>query len=89
MAAAFINVKSAELSVSNGAIRTVDNHKDIEKILAIAFTINRAVNHLNAGRASLKNRLTWYRIISIVRTGSRLAFCSCSGPIDLEYSRSD
>lgn len=55
-------------------IHTIDNHKNVEKILAITFTVDRAVNHLNTGCATLENCLTWYRIIAIIRAECRSAF---------------
>jgi hypothetical protein len=70
-------------------IRTIDNHKDIEKILAVAFTVDCAVNDLNTGCATLEDCLTWYRVIAIVRAGSKSAFAGRCQPMDIGYSRGD
>jgi hypothetical protein len=57
MAVVLVNV---HLSSAQRLIRTINNHKNIEKILAVTFAIDRAVNHLDAGCATLENCLTWY-----------------------------
>lgn len=86
MAAIFVNVHSI---VRNRLVLTIDNHKNVEKVLAITFTIDRAVNHLNAGCATLENCLTWYRIIAIVGAEFMLAFSGRSEQVDIRHSRSD
>lgn len=36
-----------------GMIRTIDDHENVEKILTVTFAVDRAVNHLSTGCASL------------------------------------
>ena len=47
---------------------------NVEEILAVTFTVDCAVNHLNAGCATLEDCLTWYCEIAIIRSKSRSAF---------------
>ena len=72
-----------------GMMRTIDNHKNVQKILTVAFTVDCAVNDLDTGRATLKDCLTWYRVIAIIRADSRLAFLGRKESMDFEHSRSD
>jgi len=88
VAAILVNARLAAFGTQR-LIRTIDNHKNVEQILAVTFTIDRAVNHLNAGCATLKDCLTWYCIISVIRSECRSAFSGRSDPTNARCSRSD
>jgi N-dimethylarginine dimethylaminohydrolase len=88
VAAILVNTRLAAFGAQR-LIRTIDNHKNVKKILTVTFTIDRAVNHLNAGCATLKDGLTWYCIVPIIRSKCRSAFSGRSDQTNVRCSRSD
>lgn len=89
MATVLVNVRYIEYSILTELILTIDNHKNNEKILAIAFTVDRAVNYLNASCAASENCLTWYRVVVIIRANVILAFSVRSKTVNLRHLRGD